>query len=178
MVIYGSLVWTVCNPAAPAVPRGIPGLSPDTHNYGVDTSRDPDEDPFLKSDCCSICKGPDSADDDQIVLCDGCDLGFHQACHEPEGAFLFTTLCLYRACRVNWVSIHLLATVSFICLYRACRVNWVSIHLLATVSFICRSKNHQLQSDPAPPVGSQHSCQPTVKLHKLPLVWLFPLGKG
>ena len=28
-VIYGSLVWMVCNPAAPAGPRGIPGLSPD-----------------------------------------------------------------------------------------------------------------------------------------------------
>ena len=27
-VIYGSLVWMVCNPAAPAGPRGIPGLSP------------------------------------------------------------------------------------------------------------------------------------------------------
>ena len=30
-VIYGSLVWRVCNPAAPAAPagpRGIPGLSP------------------------------------------------------------------------------------------------------------------------------------------------------
>ena len=26
-VIYGSLVWMVCNPAAPAGPRGIPGLS-------------------------------------------------------------------------------------------------------------------------------------------------------
>ena len=28
-VIYGSLVWRVCNPAAPAGVRGIPGLSPD-----------------------------------------------------------------------------------------------------------------------------------------------------
>ena len=27
-VIYGSLVWMVCNPAATAGPRGIPGLSP------------------------------------------------------------------------------------------------------------------------------------------------------
>ena len=27
-VIYGSLVWRVCNRAAPAGPRGIPGLSP------------------------------------------------------------------------------------------------------------------------------------------------------
>ena len=36
----------------------------------------------------------------------------------------------------------------------------------------------KLQSDPATPVGSQHSCQPTVKLHILPLVWNFPLGKG
>ena len=35
-----------------------------------------------------------------------------------------------------------------------------------------------LQSGPAAPVGSQHSCQPTVKLHILPLVWNFPLGKG
>ena len=35
-----------------------------------------------------------------------------------------------------------------------------------------------LQSAPTPPVGSQHSCQPTVKLHILPLVWIFTLGKG
>ena len=27
-VIYGSLLWRVCNPAAPQGPRGIPGLSP------------------------------------------------------------------------------------------------------------------------------------------------------
>ena len=27
-VIYGSLVWMVCKPVAPAGPRGIPGLSP------------------------------------------------------------------------------------------------------------------------------------------------------
>ena len=36
----------------------------------------------------------------------------------------------------------------------------------------------KLQSVPAPPVGSRHSCQSTVKLHILPLVWVFPLGKG
>ena len=29
-----------------------------------------------------------------------------------------------------------------------------------------------------PNVGSQHSCQPTVKLLILPLEWIFPLGKG
>ena len=34
------------------------------------------------------------------------------------------------------------------------------------------------QSDPATPAGSRHSCQPTVKLHMLPLGWNFPLGKG
>ena len=38
--------------------------------------------------------------------------------------------------------------------------------------------HRQLQSDPAPPVESQYSCQPTVKLHILPLVWIFTLGKG
>ena len=30
----------------------------------------------------------------------------------------------------------------------------------------------------APPSGVAHSCQPTVKLHILPLVWIFPLLKG
>ena len=34
------------------------------------------------------------------------------------------------------------------------------------------------QSYPATPAGSQHSCQPTVKLHILPLVWNFPLRAG
>ena len=36
----------------------------------------------------------------------------------------------------------------------------------------------QLQSDPTPPVGSQYSCQPTVKLHILSLVWIFTSWKG
>ena len=31
---------------------------------------------------------------------------------------------------------------------------------------------------PAPPAGSQHSCQPTVKLHILPLVWVFLWERG
>ena len=32
---------------------------------------------------------------------------------------------------------------------------------------------------PTPPVGSRRSCQPTVKLHVLPLVWILPQsGKG
>ena len=35
----------------------------------------------------------------------------------------------------------------------------------------------KLQSAPTPPAGSRHSCQPTVKLHVLPLVWPFPLEK-
>ena len=33
-------------------------------------------------------------------------------------------------------------------------------------------------SDPATPAGSRHSCQPTVKLHILPLVWIFLWGRG
>ena len=32
-VIYGSLVWRVCNPAAPAGPRGIPGPSPGSYRW-------------------------------------------------------------------------------------------------------------------------------------------------
>ena len=41
-----------------------------------------------------------------------------------------------------------------------------------------RSVLRKGQSDPATPAGSQHSCRPTEKLHVLPLVWNFPLGKG
>ena len=41
----------------------------------------------------------------------------------------------------------------------------------------CTPWQGKLQSTPTPPVGSQHSCQPTVKLHILPLVWIFPLVK-
>ena len=33
-------------------------------------------------------------------------------------------------------------------------------------------------SAPTPPVGSRHSCQPTVNLHILPLVLRFSSGKG
>ena len=36
----------------------------------------------------------------------------------------------------------------------------------------------KLQSAPTPPVGLQHLCQPTVKLHILPLVWIFLGGGG
>ena len=35
-----------------------------------------------------------------------------------------------------------------------------------------------LQSAPTPPVGSQYSCQPTVKLLILPLVWIFLWERG
>ena len=41
-----------------------------------------------------------------------------------------------------------------------------------------RATHGTLQSAHTPPVGSQYSCQPTVKLLTLPLVWIFPLGKG
>ena len=45
-----------------------------------------------------------------------------------------------------------------------------------TVVFPCTA--HEAERAPTPPVESQHSCQPTVKLYILPLVWIFPLGKG
>ena len=35
-----------------------------------------------------------------------------------------------------------------------------------------------LHSARTPPVGSQQSCQPTVKLHVLPLVWFFSSEEG
>ena len=49
-------------------------------------------------------------------------------------------------------------------------------YFLATQGKIQRPD--QLQSAPAPPVGLQHSCRPTVKLHILPLVWIFTLEMG
>ena len=36
----------------------------------------------------------------------------------------------------------------------------------------------RLECAPTPPARSQHSCQLTAKPHLLPLVWIFPLGKG
>ena len=36
----------------------------------------------------------------------------------------------------------------------------------------------KLQSAPTSPVGSQHSCQPTVKLHIITLVWIFLWERG
>ena len=39
-VIYGSLLWSVCNPAAPAGPRGIPGVSPGGRRAAVFEARD------------------------------------------------------------------------------------------------------------------------------------------
>ena len=43
---------------------------------------------------------------------------------------------------------------------------------------VCVCVQRELQSAPTPPVGSRHSCQPTVKLHILPLVWDFLWERG
>ena len=50
----------------------------------------------------------------------------------------------------------------------------------ATTKRLALDVQEKIQSAPTPPVESQHSCQPTVKLHILPLlvVWNFPPGKG
>ena len=42
----------------------------------------------------------------------------------------------------------------------------------------CCLPKENYRAPPRPPVGSRYSCQPTVKLHILPLVWIVPLGKG
>ena len=42
----------------------------------------------------------------------------------------------------------------------------------------CRCALMKIQSIPTPPVGSRYSCESTVKLHILPLIWNFPCGKG
>ncbi|SPN97555.1 related to origin recognition complex subunit 4 [Cephalotrichum gorgonifer] len=43
-------------------------------------------------DVCEICLKPDSRPPNEIIFCDGCDLGFHQKCHNvpviPEGDWL------------------------------------------------------------------------------------------
>ena len=49
---------------------------------------------------------------------------------------------------------------------------------LRSIVMPVRLSQGTLQSGPAAPVGSQHSCHPTVKLHILPLVWIFTLGTG
>ena len=45
-------------------------------------------------------------------------------------------------------------------------------------AYVGETLQRQLQSTPAPPVGSQHSFQPTVQLHTLPLAWISPSGNG
>ena len=53
------------------------------------------------------------------------------------------------------------------------RVAFIDPHVSPAVTDLRKAKG---QSDPTTPAGSQHSCQPTAKLHILPLVWNFPLG--
>ena len=52
-----------------------------------------------ESDECEICHGKSSEEGNQILLCDGCDRGFHQACYNivnvPEGAW-FCVECRTR----------------------------------------------------------------------------------
>ena len=44
---------------------------------------------------------------------------------------------------------------------------------------VCLALSRQnTERPPTPPVGSQHSCQPTVKTLYHPLVWIFSSGKG
>lgn len=40
-----------------------------------------DEDPHLQTYICSICKS--GLDEDHILICEGCDRGFHSNCHIP-----------------------------------------------------------------------------------------------
>ncbi len=32
---------------------------------------------------CSLCRRPDPAEDEQMLFCDACDLGYHMPCHRP-----------------------------------------------------------------------------------------------
>ncbi|CAH1777727.1 unnamed protein product [Owenia fusiformis] len=47
---------------------------------------------------CDVCRSPDSEDNNEIVFCDGCDIGVHQACYGitsiPEGNWLCRTCAL------------------------------------------------------------------------------------
>ncbi len=35
---------------------------------------------------CSICQRPDPSEDEQMLFCDACDLGYHMPCHRPPVA--------------------------------------------------------------------------------------------
>ena len=54
----------------------------------------------------------------------------------------------------------------------------IPIPRILIISWLHRNLPKGIQSAPTPPAGSRHSCQPTVKLHILSLVWMLPLGKG
>ena len=87
-----------------------------------------------------------------------CFVATHQLVRTSVAIYLVATHQLVRTS----VATYLVAT------HQRVRTS-VATYLVAT---------HQLVSTPTPPLGSQHSCQPTVQLHMLPLVWTFPLVKG
>ena len=67
--------------------------SPRPAHKGTESKQPPASDPAEKDededeedeDVCEICLKPDSNPPNEIIFCDGCDLGFHQKCHNlPE----------------------------------------------------------------------------------------------
>lgn len=59
-------------------PRPTPVASDSKKQSAGETAEDDEEE---DEDVCEICLKPDSNPPNEIIYCDGCDLGFHQKCH-------------------------------------------------------------------------------------------------
>lgn len=62
--------------------------------------KDEDEEFIDETDPCEICKGVESADSNPIILCDGCNKGFHMKCMKmtsvPHGKFFCSMICQFK----------------------------------------------------------------------------------
>ncbi|KAJ2783864.1 hypothetical protein H4R18_001472 [Coemansia javaensis] len=71
-------MWVCCTDDAECLAGG-PDAAEGAQGGGINTVvADPDDDIY-----CRVCGYLDSQSYDQIVICDGCELGVHQMCHEP-----------------------------------------------------------------------------------------------
>lgn len=62
--------------------------------------KDEDEEFTDETDPCEICKGVESVDSNPIILCDGCNKGFHMKCMKmpsvPDGKFFCSMICQFK----------------------------------------------------------------------------------
>jgi len=135
---------------------------------------------------CGMCFSPDFAPDNQIVLCDGCDVGVHQECYGkelqgrvPEGTWHCPKcrdpnaskqeLCLL--CRRDVPSMLLMPCEFYKERWRSAPVKGFAHEACARVAdYACHFENDSLIVCQEPPRNQKHRCLICLQVHGLAVV--------